>query len=142
MATFLLAWNPKRWHWNDIEEMSQSVQSGQLVTTRWSCGNSKRLRYNDRVFFVRLGQEPKGIFASGYVIQGSHEDLHWDNEKASSGETTMFVRVRFDALLRPVQSNILPRQLLNSEPFREMRWDIQMSGVQVPVSVALELEKV
>ena len=54
----------------------------------------------------------------------------------------MFVRVRFDALLRPVQSNILPRQLLNSEPFREMRWDIQMSGVQVPVSVALELEKV
>ncbi len=122
--------------------MSQSVQAGKLVTTRWSCGNSKRLQHGDRVFFMRLGQEPKGIFASGYVIQGSYEDLHWDSEKASSGEITMFVRVRFDTLLSPAKGDVLPRQLLDTEPLREMHWDIQMSGVQVPDRVALELEKV
>jgi 5-methylcytosine-specific restriction enzyme A len=142
MATFLLAWNPKRWHWNDIEGMSQSVQAGQLVTARWSCGNSKRLQRGDRVFFMSLAQEPKGIFASGYVVQGSYEDLHWDSEKASSGETAMFVRVRFDALLSPAKSDVLPRQLLDTEPFKEMHWDTQMSGVQMPDSVAAELEKV
>jgi 5-methylcytosine-specific restriction protein A len=142
MATFLLAWNPKRWPCNDIEEMSQSVQAGQLVTARWSCGNSKRLQRGDRVFFMRLGQEPKGIFASGFAIQGSYEDRHWDSDKASSGETAMFVRVRFDSLLSPAKSDVLPRQLLDTEPFKEMHWDTQMSGVQVPDSVALELEKV
>lgn len=142
MTTFLLAWNPKRWHWHNIEEMSQLVQSRQLVTARWSCGNSNRLQHGDRVFFIRLGQETKGIFASGYVIQGSHEDLHWDNGKASSGETAMFVKVRFDALLSPAKGDALPRHLLDEEPFREMHWDIQMSGVQVPNSVTSELEKV
>jgi 5-methylcytosine-specific restriction protein A len=72
MTTFLLAWNPKRLDWEDIEEMSRAVQSGQLVTIRWSCGNSKRIQRNDRVFFMRLGEEPKGIFASGYVIGLTH----------------------------------------------------------------------
>lgn len=143
MATFLLAWNPKRWHWNDIAEMSQLVQSGKLITTRWSCGNSKRLQNGDRVFFIKLGQEPKGIFASGYVVQSSYEDLHWDNEKEASGETAIFVKVRFDKLLNPENNNsILPRQLLDAEPFQEMHWDTQMSGIQMSDHVASELEEV
>lgn len=76
MATFLLAWNHKKWHWNNITEMAQLVQSGKLVTSRWSCGNSKRLQKGDQVFLIKLGQEPKGIFASGSVVQGSYQDLH------------------------------------------------------------------
>jgi 5-methylcytosine-specific restriction protein A len=142
MATFLLVWNPKRWHWDDIKEMSQLVQSGKLVTARWSCGNSKRLQNGDRVFLIKLGQKPKGIFASGSVVQGSYEDLHWDNEKASFGETAMFVNVRFDTLLKPENNNILLRHLLDTGPFVVMHWNTQMSGVQIPDSIASELEKV
>ncbi|PSF35257.1 HNH endonuclease [Aphanothece hegewaldii CCALA 016] len=141
MATFLLTWNSKRWHWNDFTEMVQLVQSGQLVTTRWSCGNSKRLKKGDRVFFIKLGQEPKGIFASGSVVQNSYEDLHWHQEKASLGETVMFVHVRFETLLNPEITQILPRQSLNLKPLAAMHWDTQMSGIQIPENIALELEK-
>jgi len=75
-------------------------------------------------------------------VRSSYEDLHWNSEKASSGETAMFVRVRFDALLSPEKSDVLPRQLLDVEPFKAMHWDIQMSGVQMPDDIASELEKV
>lgn len=89
---------------------------------------------------MKLGQEPKGIFASGYVIQASFKDQHWDTEKAAAGETAMFIRVQLDTLLNPATSSILPRQLLNTEPFQPMHWDSQRSGIQIPVNVSEALE--
>lgn len=141
MTTFLLAWNPKRWRWDDIEEMSQLIKSGKLVTARWSCGKSKRLQDGDRIFFIKLGQEPKGIFASGRIARGSYEDIHWDDEKASLEKTAMFVDVQFDTLLNSENEKILPRHLLDRGSLMAMHWDTQMSGIQIPDSIALELEK-
>jgi 5-methylcytosine-specific restriction protein A len=141
MATYLLAWNPKRAYWDDIGEMSDTVQNGGTVETRWSCSNSKSIQTDDRVFFIKLGVPPKGIFASGHVIRGSYEDLHWVNERAEQGENCRFVRVRFDRLLDPVHDKILPRELLNSPPFNSMHWDTQSSGIRIADEVAIELEK-
>jgi len=42
MKTYLLAWNPKRWQWNNIVEMSDDVKSGKDVFDRWSSGVSKK----------------------------------------------------------------------------------------------------
>lgn len=141
MATFLLVWNPKRWHWHDIAEMSKVVKLGKSFVIQWSCGRSKRIQKGDRVFFIRLGEKPKGIFASGIVIEGSFEDLHWNEEKVASGETAMFITVQVDALLNPDEDPILPRALLNTPPFSKMHWDTQMSGIQIPSEIALELER-
>lgn len=142
MATFLLAWSSKRWHWEDLPEMSRAAKAGKLVSTRWSCGNSKRLQKGDRAFLIRLGENPKGIFASGTIVKGSYEDKHWDDEKAAAGQTSFFVQVQLDTLLDPDADTILPRELLNTPPFSEMRWDTQMSGVQIPDKIAEELETV
>ncbi len=141
MTTLLLAWNPKRWRWDDIEEMSQLIKSGKLVTARWSCGKSKRLQDGDRIFFIKLGQEPKGIFASGRIARGSYEDIHWDDEKASLEKTALFVDVQFDTLLNSENEKILPRHLLSKGSLMAMHWDTQMSGIQIPDGIALELEK-
>jgi 5-methylcytosine-specific restriction protein A len=142
MKTYLLAWNPKRWHWENLAGISQQVKSGKPVTVRWSCGKSKRIESGDRVFFIRLGNEPKGIFASGTVLVGSYEDKHWDTARAAEGAIDRFVEVRLDTLLDPETDTILPRDLLDAEPFSTMHWDTQMSGISIPVYVADELEKV
>ncbi len=142
MTTYLLAWNPKRWEWDDLAKMSSRVKSGKPISTRWSCGNSKRLQEGDRAFLIRLGKEPRGIFASGTITEGSYEDLHWDDEKAAAGETACFVKVQLDTLLNPETDPILPRELLGTPPFSEMHWDTQISGVHIPEEVAQELEKV
>jgi 5-methylcytosine-specific restriction protein A len=141
MATYLLAWSPKRWQWEDLPEMSAVVKAGNPILTRWSCGNSKRLQKGDRAFLIRLGEDPKGLFASGTIVKGSYEDAHWDEDKAAAGQTSFFVQVRLDTLLDPDTDVIFPRELLNTPFLSEMHWDTQMSGVQIPDNVAEELEK-
>lgn len=140
MKTYLLAWNPKRWQWSNIAEMSDDVKDGKTVLDRWSCGNSKKLKKGDRFFLICLGQEPRGIFASGEIEGDSYEDLHWGEEKASLGETTQYVKIRYDTLLNPKTDPILPRDLLNSPILSNMFWDTQRSGVQIPDTVVKELE--
>jgi 5-methylcytosine-specific restriction enzyme A len=142
MATYLLSWNPKRWHWVDFDEMAEALKAGELVTTRWSCGHVKRIKTGDRAFIIRLGVEPKGIFASGTVTVSAYEDRHWEEAKAAAGQTVMFIEVQLDTLLNPEREAILPRLLLQHSPFSTMHWDTQMSGVRIPDDVAAALENV
>jgi 5-methylcytosine-specific restriction protein A len=140
MKTYLLAWNPKRWPWIAIGDMSDKIKIGKVVHHGWSCGNSKKPKKGDRFFLICLGQEPKGIFASGEIEGDSYEDIHWDEIKASLGETTHYVKIKYDTLFNPETDSILPRDLLNMPPLSEMHWDTQRSGVQIPDNVAKELE--
>ena len=142
MSYYLLAWNPKRWEWEDIDKMSHDVKMGLPISTRWSCGNSKRIKRGDRVFLIRLGKEPKGIFASGIVTVGSYEGIHWDELKRAKGEKGLFVDVRFDTLLNPETETILPRAILDGPLFSTMHWDTQMSGVAIKDEIVLELEHI
>jgi 5-methylcytosine-specific restriction protein A len=141
MNTYLLSWNPKRWNWEELHDLSYQVKAGKSITRRWSCGNNKQPRINDRAFLIRLGQEPKGIFASGIILEGSYEDIHWDDEKAAIGKTSLFVQLQFDMLLDPNEDDILSRDVLQQPPLSEMHWDAQMSGVRIPINIAHELEK-
>jgi 5-methylcytosine-specific restriction enzyme A len=141
MKTYLLAWNPKRWQWNNIDQMSNDVKSGKDVFDRWSSSISKKPQKGDRFFLIRLGEEPRGIFASGQIERGTFEDLHWDEKKSSLGETTNYVTIKYDVLLNPESDTILPRELLITPPLSEMHWDTQMSGVQIPEHIASELER-
>lgn len=114
---------------------------GMVVHDRWSSGVSKRPQKEDRFFLIRLGDEPRGIFASGSIVKDSFEDLHWDKDKSSLGETTNYVEIKYDTLLNPTTDSILPRDVLNMPPLSNMHWDTQMSGVQIPDNIAKELEK-
>jgi 5-methylcytosine-specific restriction protein A len=140
--TFLLAWNPKRWRWANIDDMSAKVNNDEIIFDRWSSGVSKQARKGDRFFLIRLGEEPRGIFASGIIEEDSFEDLHWDEEKASAGETTNYVSIRYDTLINPETEPILSREVLNSSNLSEMHWDTQMSGIQIPDQISQELENV
>src|ERR1700730_9287781 len=56
MTTYLLAWNPKRWPWDDLTETAIAVKAGKRTIKSWSCGTSRRLRKGDRAFLIRLWQ--------------------------------------------------------------------------------------
>ena len=141
MATYLLTWNPKRWHWwQDFAELVDERRSDGSIVISWSCGNSKRIREGDRVFLIRLGQEPKGIMASGWAASTPYARLHWDAMKANTGKTALYVDVVFDTLLNP-EEHILPRKELSRGILSNMYWDSQSSGVLIPDNVAEALEE-
>lgn len=147
MSTFLLAWNPKLWSWyeDEIDEIAEMIRAGSDVEERWSCGLSKKIREGDRVFVIRLGIEPRGIFASGIVTQAPQMGPHWDDARAEAGEEALFIVFRYDVLLNPEmgKDNIIPREFLKNDPrVSNMHWDTQMSGIQIPDDVATELERI
>ena len=68
--TFLFAWNPEKWKWTTLEQSIEQLENSGKVTERWSCVSHKTIKPGDRAFLVRLGSEPRGIFAAGYVEIG------------------------------------------------------------------------
>src|SRR5262245_23415265 len=40
MTTYLLTWNPSRWHWADLPQTAEQTAAGQTLRMFWSCGNS------------------------------------------------------------------------------------------------------
>jgi HNH endonuclease/EVE domain len=135
MVTYLVTWNPSEWDWDDVSESCHSVKSGESISIRWSCGNTKKIRKGDRIFLLRQGIEPKGICASGYVIKEPYEDVNF------RGKLSRHIKFEFDVLLNPETDKIVPRHLLNEPQFSGVHWDTQRSGITIPEEVAAELEK-
>lgn len=140
MATFLLTWNPQRWSWDDLQDYVQAVQGKKLPKVRWSCGNNQRIQKGDRLFLIRLGREPRGIFASGWAVTDVFRDEHWN--KNAARPYAWNIEMKLDALLDPEHELILSRTQLNEGVLAKMHWDSQVSGVTIPEEVAEELEKV
>lgn len=144
MATYLLTWNPHRWQWKNLAEKSDSVRKGEDKADSWSCGNTKKIVNGDRFFLFKQGTElPKGIFASGYVINSPEESLHWDFEKAKEGLRALQVAINFDILLNPYFDEILERDfLIRDNVFSRVNWNTQSSGIEILPDIAMELEEV
>lgn len=143
--TYLLAWNPKRWNWNakELSRKLKDVQQGKAVTERWSCGKNKKIKKGDRVYLIKLGKEPRGIFGSGFVTRGVSEGPHWDTELNAIGATSLFIEFQYDSLYDPEVGPILPREILKNDPrLGKMHWDTQSSGINIPQAVASNLEKI
>lgn len=77
MPAFLLTWSPLRYDWTDLPAMARRVRQGRRVLDRWSCARSKQIRKGDRLFMLRQGAEPRGIFGSGWAVSDWYEDANW-----------------------------------------------------------------
>jgi len=135
MATYLLAWNPNRWHWDNLQDIVSAYQRGETVYSTWSCGRNKSIRVGDTVFLIRLGREPKGIFAHGTVVSPSLEDTHWEDPN----KTSQYVEYHINAIVNPETDKIITRSYLDSPPYSQMHWNIQGSGVRIPDEIAAAL---
>lgn len=143
MKTWLFTWNPKRWRWDDkydgyLEMKSQISQAGRSFAT-WSCGSNKSIQVGDRIFLIRLGEEPRGIMASGYAATGVFEGPHWENSRALKGERSKRIFVEFDKILNSLE------QILSIDELKQIDsafcWSSQSSGIRIPDAIAEEVEK-
>ncbi len=139
MATFLLAWNPNRWKWEHLQDAAKEVKDKGFNDTTWSVGN-KSVKPGDRVFMLRQGREPRGLFASGWSTSNAYEREHWDKTRQETNRPARAIDIRLDVLLDPESEPILALALLDHGVLQNMHWNTRMSGILIPQDVADALE--
>ena len=132
MNTFLLTWSPLLFAWEDLPAMARKVRRGSRVTDRWSCARGKQIREGDRLFMLRQGKEPRGLFASGHATSDWYEDANWRGPGYCH-----YIDLCYDVLSPHV---LLPREALVSGKLAAMQWDTRVSGIRIPGAIARELE--
>lgn len=138
MATFLFAWNPEKWPWDNLPKALDQIASSGRTTEWWSCKSHKAIRPDDRAFLVRLGVEPKGIMASGYVVSEPFLAPHWSDKT----KQVMRVDIEFDMIINPQTDQLLSIEQLNALSSSKQIWTPQASGTSIADDAAVALEQV
>ena len=136
-TTYLLAWNPKNFAWDRLDQEIGEVAEKGGASSWWSTGSVRNIPVGSRVFLIRLGVDPRGILGSGYTTGEVADQEHWQPERRAAGDRMNRVPIRFDVLVR---LPLIRRAELEGKQFAGYKWDTQMSGVRIPAEVAQELE--
>ena len=138
MKTFLFTWNPKKWNWTTLEQNIDQIEQTGRTTEKWSVISHKKIQPGDRAFLMRLGEEPKGIMAAGFVATPSFLSKHW------SGEDKLVNRVMidFEVILNPEKEPLLCLDILNQGNLSKVNWTPHSSGIEINPEVVDELEAV
>ena len=140
MVTYLLTWNPYHWAWTNLQQNISDIKKYGFHSAQWSCGVTKKIEPNDRIFLMKLGkEEPQGIIASGWAKSYFFKDKHWNKDRTLIGKTALYINVHFDTILDP-QKLVFSKQLLNRGVYKKMNWEPQASGVTIPEDIATQLE--
>jgi 5-methylcytosine-specific restriction protein A len=131
-----MTWSPLVYAWSDLRADVRRLRARGALRTDWSCARTKQIRKGDRVFLLRQGKEPRGIFASGKATSDWYEGPGWRGPGPCN-----YVDLALDTLLDPEREPILPREALSHGVLARMHWNAQQSGVRIPDEVARELEK-
>lgn len=125
---YLLAWNPKKWDWSNLEQMVEMVRWDGKASMAWSCGHVQSIKPGDRVFLVRLGNVlDKGLMGSGVVTSRPYKDRHFSKPEAYAN----YVQVEFDVLINPEFDPILSLDLLKIGDLGKQQWTPQTSGISI-----------
>ena len=137
--TYLLTWNPARFHWDGLAEEVRQLRREGFLDGEWSCGRRKHVEPGDRVFLIRQGVEPRGIVASGHALT-SPEPGEITFDKKRLGAMTNYIDVRFDAPLDPDIDGVLPRTALDRGALAHVNWGTQGGGIAIKAEAAELLE--
>lgn len=136
--TFLFAWNPNKWDWVDLQKKINQIETVGYTEERWSCGNSKSIKKGDRVFLIRLGQEPRGIMGSGYAKSSIYVASHWDG---TEGNTSNYIDIDFDILINPEENVLFDKEALEViDPNNIQNWFPHQSGISIKQEIVGALE--
>jgi 5-methylcytosine-specific restriction protein A len=141
MSAYLLTWSPKKWQWTDLSQRISEIKKQGFCLSDWSCGNNKSIARGARLFLLRQGEEPRGIVGAGWAESEPYAEIHWREEKARVGKTTMYVKVRWETLLHPEAESIFPREWLREGVLSKVNWNTQISGISINGEAADALEE-
>jgi len=135
MNAYLFGWNPVKFKWEDIDDdIKQLADTGNLEDN-WSVASHKTIKPGDRAYVVRVGLEPKGIFASGYVVSEPYLAFR-------KGRHYYRINIKFDVLLNPDKQPILTFDILKTGNLAAQTWAPQASGISIRPPLVDELEGV
>ncbi len=132
---YLFGWNPLKFEWADIDDDIKKLARDGNIEDDWSAISHKSIQPGDRAFIVRVGVEPKGIFASGII--SSEPYLAFRN-----GRHYYRVKVAMDVLLNPDKEPILTLDILKTGNLAYQTWTPQASGISIRPELVDELEGV
>jgi hypothetical protein len=135
MKAYLFGWNPIKFKWADLDEDIKKVSAGITFEEDWSVVSHKTIQPGDKAYIVRVGVEPKGIFASGII--SSEPYLAW-----RKGRHYYRINITFDVLLNPDKQSILTLDILKTDNLAAQSWTPQASGISIRPELVDELEGV
>ena len=99
--------------------------------------NYRQIEAGDRLFLIRLGSEPRGIFLSGFARGYAYRAAHWD---PSERKRAWYVDVDVDVLLNPYdEKSILSYDELEAISTGQ-RWSPPASGERIEEEASAKLE--
>ncbi|AMR31599.1 hypothetical protein A0256_09270 [Mucilaginibacter sp. PAMC 26640] len=135
MNAYLFGWNPVKFKWANLEDDIEKVKREGSLVDNWSVVSHKSIKPGDRAYIVRLGSEPKGIFASGVIASAPYPAV-------KNGRNYYRIEVALDVLLNPQKEPILSFDILKTGNLAEQTWSPQASGISIRPYLADELESV
>ena len=132
---FLLGWNPKgsKWTTEEYKEACLKVKNGEKYLIRdWKCIRKNEVEIGTEVFVMKLGEEPKGIIAHGYIktlpIKKYDDDKKW------------WVDIEIDKLLDYENEEFLKQEEL-TDKFPGQKWNPESSGIEIKETILAELKE-
>jgi len=132
---YLFGWNPIKFEWADIDDDIQKLRNTGKLEDNWSVASHKTIQPGDRAYIVRLGVEPKGIFASGYIVSEPYPAFR-------KGRHYHRITIALDVLLNPDKQSILGLDILKTGNLANQTWTPQASGISIRHELVDELEGV
>lgn len=135
---WLLTWNLENWDWENYKEICENTSDNNTYEEMWTC-YSQKPKIGDDVFLMKVGKEPRGIIAHGYVSKEAYEGDHFDPDKAKNGEKIRRINVKFDKILDYNSEQILNQKVL-VDKLSNQEWSPRQSGIKIESSVLPELK--
>jgi len=130
---FLFGWNPIKWPWANLDDDIKKLATDGGLKEDWSVASHKAIQVGDRAYIVRLGVEPKGLFASGTITSEPYRAFR-------KGRHYFRVDITLDVLLNPEKERILTLDILKTGNLAAQTWAPQASGISIKPELLDELE--
>jgi hypothetical protein len=135
MKAYLFGWNPIKFKWEDMDDDIKQLAATGHYEDNWSVVSHKTIQPGDRAYIVRVGVEPKGIFASGIISSEPYVAFR-------KGRHYYRINIKLDVLLNPDKERILTLDILKTGNLAAQTWTPQASGISIRPELVDELEGV
>ncbi|MBD1366182.1 hypothetical protein IDJ77_20390 [Mucilaginibacter sp. ZT4R22] len=135
MKAYLFGWNPLKFAWADMDDDIKKLKTSGNLVDNWSVASHKTIQIGDRAYIVRLGVEPKGIFASGVISSEPYVAFR-------KGRHYHRIEISIDTLLNPDKEPILTMDILKMGNLAMQTWSPQASGISIRPELVDEIEGV
>jgi hypothetical protein len=133
MTDFLLTWKETGWPHENILRMIEQVDEQGYADEPWRIFAHKQAKAGDRVWVLKQGRSPKGIFGVGEIVGPPALG------EAGNGKTQWMAPVRFSTFVDPKQRLLLSEEIAN-KILRPAQMNAPASGYPLDEEQAISLE--